>query len=109
MTPEEVKTITDGFRYELGQFSENKIVPLIQTVGEDRKTLVDHGERLAAHRQRIKDVEKDVDGVEKSVRSVSKNLDSSNKEHRGAQTRIMAIIITALVAILAAVISLAYM
>ena len=113
MTAEEQKAITDGvigaFRYELGQFSQNKIDPLIRTVQEDRKTLVDHGERLAAHRQRIKDVEKDVDGAEKSVRDVSKSLDSSNKENRGAHARVLVIIITALVTILAAVIGLAYL
>jgi len=113
MTAEEQKAITDGvigaFRYELSQFSENKIDPLIQTVNDGRKKLDEHGERLAAHRQRIIDVEKDVDGARKEVRAVSKNLDATKETHRGDMTRVMAIIITALVAILAAVIGLSYM
>lgn len=108
MLPEERKEITDAFRYELGQFSENKIEPLIKTVQEDRVTLVDHGERLAAHKQRIRDVEKDVEGVERDVETVYDEIETAKETHRGDFVRVLVIVISALMTILAAVVGLGY-
>lgn len=108
MLPEERKEITDAFRHELGMFSKNKIDPLVKTVEHIGTRVIDHGERLAAHRQRIKDVEKDVEGVEREVETVYDGLETAKESHRSDFNRILAIIITALVAILAAVIGLGY-
>ncbi len=101
MQPEERKEITDAFRYELGQFTKNKIDPLIKTVQDDRTTLVDHGERLASHRQRIKDTEKDVERV-------VVDLETAKDEHKSDFVRVLIIVISALMTILAAVVGLGY-
>ncbi len=108
MLPEERKEITDAFRHELGMFSKNRIEPLVSTVEKVGSRVIDHGERLAAHKQRIRDVEKDVEKVEKDVKSVSKNLEASKESHRGDFTRVLIIVISALMTILAAVVGLGY-
>jgi chromosome segregation ATPase len=113
MVPEERKEIIDAFRHELEMFSKNKIDPLVNTVQRIGTRVIDHGERLAAHRQRIKDVEKDVgrvekdvEGVEREVETVYDGLETAKESRRSDFNRILAIVVTALVAILAAVIGL---
>ena len=108
MLPEERKEITDAFRHELGMFSKNKIEPLVTTVQQIGTRVIDHGERLAAHKQRIKDVEKDVEGVEREVETVYDDLEKTKETHRNDFARILIIVISALMTILAAVVGLGY-
>ncbi len=108
MQPEERKEITDAFRHELGMFSKNKIEPLVQTVRDVGRRVINHGEKLAAHAQRIKDAEKDVVGIEGDVDTLAASLETAKTEHKSDFVRVLVIVISALMTILAAVVGLGY-
>ncbi len=108
MQPEERKEITDAFRHELGMFSKNKIAPLVHSVQEIGTRVISHAEKLAAHEQRIKDAEKDVEGIERDVETVAESIEIVKGEHKSDFVRVLIIVISALMTILAAVVGLGY-
>ena len=105
LEPEDRKEITDSFRYELSE----KIDPLIQAVDEIGKRTIDHVGRLSAHRERIKGVERDVDVIAKGLVTASAthktDIDGVKESTKKDFNRVLIIVISALVTILAAVLA----
>ena len=103
LEPEDRKEITDSFRYELGE----KIDPLVKAVEEIGERTIDHVDRLSAHKERIKGVERDVDVIAKGLVTTNgthkTDIDGIKESHKKDFTRVLIIVISALVTILAAV------
>lgn len=98
MDAQERQEIQGGFRYELNQFSKNKIDPLILAIAETAQRAIKQGERQAADNVRIGACEGD---IVTNATAIDKGRETNTADHG----RMMKLVVLVLLAILMALLT----